>query len=269
MRMSLGIHAGNLLHEVVDAADPLVEFVGQPDALLQVSMNGVSLAGDFQQVLPQLAVLADDPRALLRQRGRLLQAVLNLLHMLQALRDGGLHLSQSVVHALRDLLALVDQPLSARQRLLEPALRPVALPRPRRLRAVPRRMELADPPPRGVRRMRAAGPLAGGLGQVQLWMLPAVLLELELRHALEPAGLARAKVLARLHLFVGLLPVPHAPKAEALVEIAAVLLELAGRAVAVLQRLGLPVVALASPVAELPDELAGRVVAEDVREPGR
>ena len=111
--------------------------------------------------------------------------------------------------------------------------------------------------------------LARCFGEMQLRMLAAVVLELELRDVLERALLAGAKILAGHHLLVRLGRVLDAGETEPLVQIPAILRQRARGGMPVPERPLQLVVALTRPVADLADEVTGLVVAEDVREARR
>src|SRR6202171_5135107 len=222
------VHAGDLRERPVHLVDPAVELLGEADALLEKAVHTIGAIRRMGKELPQVGVLADDARALLGQRGGLFQANLHLAGDAQALLEGVVDLAQLGVAARDDADAPLfersaagDGLLQARHRLLHAS-------------AVPGMM-------------------------VQLGVVDAVLFGLELRDVLQSALAAADQLLAGGHLRVGLGRVLHARHVQALVEIAAVRGQLVGGGLAVHERLGKLVVALASPVTDLPADADGFV----------
>src|ERR1700682_6075174 len=232
------VHAGDLRERPVHLVDPAVELLGEADALLEKAVHTIGAIRRMGKELPQVGVLADDARALLGQRGGLFQANLHLAGDAQTLLEGVVYRAQLGVAARDDADAPLfersaagDGLLQARHRLLHAS-------------AVPGMM-------------------------VQLGVVDAVLFGLELRDVLQSALAAADQLLAGGHLRVGLGRVLHARHVQALVEIAAVRGQLVGGGLAVHERLGKLVVALASPVTDLPDELPDGVVAQQAGQLGR
>ena len=238
--LSVFSDARKALDQVVRGADLVVEFMRDADSGLDIAVDVLGSIGHLVQVLPELAVVPGDAGALPGERGGQLQSRLHLVGAGDSFLDHVVHLAEPVVDSLRHPAALSRQPPAASDGLLQPAA----------LRT----------------RMRA---LARCFGEMQLRMLAAVVLELELRDVLEGALLAGAEVLARHHLLVRLGRVLDAGETEPVVQIPAILRQRARGGMPVPERPLQLVVALTRPLAGLADEVTRCVVPEDVGEARR
>src|SRR5216684_595423 len=238
LRRAVGMHAGDTLQATLDLPYPLVEVPGEPDALLEVPVRQVRSIRHVRQVRPQLAVLAENARALASECRGPFQAALDVPGVLEPLAHRAVDLLQAVVHSLHDLEALLLQCLAAGERLLQRGPRLVPS------RRTPFELDAARRT-QGFVKLRVAQPVPRQLVQGD---------------RLDPLALALARILAGHHPAVGLLRILHPCVAQPLVQVPAVPLQLVGSAVAHLQRPLQPVVALGRGITGFRDEMGQRLV---------